>query len=338
MIGRLLVVGFRGSTLSASPEIRDAIEAGNLGGVILFDRDQLTRGTRNITSPGQLAALTKALHAAAPGRLIVAVDEEGGRVARLGPQDGFPATESEAALGERNDLAHTRTATGAMARTLASMAIGLNFAPVVDLNLNPRNPAIGALDRSFSADPAVVVANASVEIEAHHAAGVKNAIKHFPGEGSATGNTDFGVVDVTATWSRKELDPFRSLVSAGLPDAVMVGHIVNRTLDRTYPAALSKATVTGLLRGELGWSGAVASDDLQAAAITKAFGAQEAIERALVAGVDLLVFANQQVYDGQIVAHTIDTIVGLVRARRVSENLIEAAAARVETLAAPVRG
>jgi beta-N-acetylhexosaminidase len=336
MIGRLLVVGFRGSSLDAAPAIRDALEAGELGGVVLFDRDQLTGGRRNVNSPTQLAALTSALRAAAALPLIISVDEEGGRVARLGPQNGFPATESEAALGARNDLAYTRKRTGEMAQTLASMKIGLNLAPVVDLNLNPKNPAIGALDRSFSADPAVVVANATAEIEAHHAAGVKNAIKHFPGEGSATGNTDFGVVDVTDEWSSRELRPFRSLVDAGVPDAVMVGHIVNRTIDRHYPAALSKATVTGMLRGDLGWSGPVVSDDMQAAAITKAFGTEEAIALALGAGVDVLVLANQQVYDPKIVGHTIDTVVGLVRTGRLSENLLEAAAERVEALAAPL--
>ena len=268
--------------------------------------------------------------------MIISVDQEGGKVARLNPSDGYPATESEAALGAANDIAHTTDAATLMAITLAGAGIDLNLAPVVDLNVNPTNPAIGALDRSYSADPAVVVAQARAVIDAHHTAGIKVAIKHFPGEGSATGNTDNGIVDVTKTWTQTELRPFRELISAAAPDAVMVGHIVIGQLDKAHPASLSKATVAGLLRTDIGWAGPVISDDLQAPAITKTYGVDEAIALALEAGVDLLLFANQQVYDGAIVANTIAIIERLVASSRISEARIDDSVSRIEGLFAPI--
>ena len=109
--------------------------------------------------------------------------------------------------------------------------IDLDLAPVVDVNVNPKNPAIGALGRSFSADPSDRRAMAEAEIRGLHAAGVRSTIKHFPGLGSAAANTDFAVVDVTKTWTVAELEPYETLIGAGVLDAVMSGNIVNRTLD-----------------------------------------------------------------------------------------------------------
>ncbi len=340
-IGRMLMVGFRGTTAEEASPIRDAIAAGDVGGVILFDRDGFTGGTRNITSPDQLVALTDALRAAGIGgpvgpRLLIAVDQEGGRVARLNPSNGYPATESEADLGARNDLAHTTDTATLTAITLLGAGIDVNLAPVVDVDLNPANPAIGALDRSFSADPAVVVAQATAVIEAQQGAGIRCVIKHFPGEGSATGNTDKGIVDVTSTWTDVELEPFRALIAAGLPAGVMVGHIRNAQLDPDRPASLSAPTVSGLLRDQLGWDGVVVSDDLQAAAITQEYGADEAIALAIEAGVDLLLFANQQVYDEAIVERVISAVISLVESGRIRESRLDDSVARIESLFATV--
>ena len=341
-IGRMLIVGFRGTTLTPSEPIMQAIAAGELGGVILFDRDQLTASAgRNIKDPAQLAALTSKIRSTALGgavgtEFLIAVDQEGGRVARLNPGNGYPASSSAADLGARNDIDQTTDAAILTAVTLAGAGIDFNLAPVVDLNLNPSNPAIGAPGRSYSADPAVVVAQATAVIEAEEGAGIRTAIKHFPGEGSGTGNTDRGIVDVTKTWTDIELRPFRELIASRLPSAVMVGHIINGQIDPGRPAALSKPTVTGLLRGQLGWQGVVISDDLQAAAITQAFGADEAIALALEAGIDLLLFANQQVYDTDIVNHTIEAVLGFVASGRISEARLDESVARIEGLFNPV--
>jgi beta-N-acetylhexosaminidase len=325
------MVGFRGFTIDEGDPITSALEAG-LGGVILFDRDRVTK-TRNIQSPAQLAALTTALRSAASANLIVAIDQEGGRVSRLNPARGFPATRSQAEIGASGDPAQAFEAGSSMGATLAAAGIDLDLAPVVDVNVNPTNPAIGALERSFSADPAVVVSMAEAEIHGLHEHGVRAAIKHFPGLGSASANTDFDHVDVTKTWTEAELEPFETLIAAGLPDAVMTGHIVNDTLDPGIPASLSAPTVDGILRGRLGWTGAVMTDDLGAEAITSAYSQADAVALALEAGNDLLLFANQTVYVPDLATELVDTIVGLVTSGRISEARIDQSVERLEILA-----
>ena len=332
MVAGLLIVGFRGTRLEDATWVRRAIENG-LRGVILFDRDQLTGRSRNVTSPSQVAALSHALRAAAPGgRLLVGVDEEGGVVTRLGPAHGFPALASEAEVGA-GTTAEARRWARSMGATLAGVGVNLDFAPVVDLDVNPRSPAIGALHRSFSADPDVVVRMATIEVDALRAAGVLSVLKHFPGIGSSTVNTDFGMTDVTDTWTDAELDPFRRLIAAGAADIVMAGHVVNRHLDPDQPASLSRAVVTRLLRGELGWEGPVVTDDLQAAAISERYDAGEAAVRALDAGCDLLLFANQQAYDPSIVRHVTDTVVAAIDGGRLQARRVEEAWSRVEEAA-----
>ncbi len=327
-----MVVGFRGSDVKDAPWVHTALAESGLGGVILFDRDQLTGGSRNVLSPAQVKHLTRSLRAAAPSRrIIVSVDQEGGVVTRLGPSHGFPAVASEATIGKGSANA-ARIWAHDIATTLAANGFSLNFAPVVDLDVNPASPAIGALDRSFSADPDVVVARATIEIDAHRAAGVRTTLKHFPGIGSSTTNTDFGVADVTKTWTRTELEPFRRLIAAGEVDLVMAGHVVNGQLDAAHPASLSSAVVTDLLRRELGWDGIVVTDDLQATAITKAFGRDEAVLLALEAGNDLLLFANQQLYDPHLVARVVKVVSAAVASGRIPEARIDEAYDRVQAL------
>jgi beta-N-acetylhexosaminidase len=330
-IASLLVAGFRGATVNPGDWVMRAITEQGLGGVILFDKDQLTNEPRNITSPDQVKSLIQNLKQANP-RLIVSVDQEGGVISRLNPSNGFPAFQSEAEIGAANSPEVTRQWARNMAQTLASVGFTFNFAPVVDLNVNPTSPAVGELDRSFSADPNVVVANASEEIRQHREAKVTTSNKHFPGLGSATGNTDFSVVDVSDTWKPVELEPFRGLIANGMTDSVMVGHILNRQIDPQLPMSLSRAAVTDLLRGQLGWKGAVVSDDMQAVAITDRYSTQEAVGLALAAGMDLLVYANQQVYDPDIVTKVVDGVVALVGTGKVTETQIDEAVARVDAL------
>jgi beta-N-acetylhexosaminidase len=332
-IARLLLAGFRGLTLEEAGATRADIADRGLGGVILFSTDQLTGKPRNITSPDQVTKLVADLHALAPGRtLLVATDQEGGKVARLGPATGFPPVPSQAAVGGKSDAVVEHWA-NSIAGTLADVGINFNLAPVVDLNVNPHNPAIGALGRSFSADPDVVAHDASISVKAHRAVGVRTALKHFPGLGSATANTDVGVADVTDTWSRTELEPYRTLLAAHLVDSIMVGNLVNGQIDSDTPASLSTLTVTDFLRGELGWRGLVVTDDLQAGAVTDAFGAEEAIRMAIEAGNDLLLLANQQTFDPDLVAQTIELIAGFVQSGTISASRINQSYDRVVAFA-----
>jgi beta-N-acetylhexosaminidase len=330
----MLLVGFRGLEIRPDDAITVALEAG-VGGVILFDRDQTRGGSRNIASPQQLARLTASLRAAASGPLLIAVDQEGGRVSRLNPAQGFPGTKTQAAVGATGEPDVALAVGRAMGATMASAGIDFDLAPVVDVNVDPDNPAIGALDRSFSADPGVVAAMAEAEIRGLHQRGIRSAIKHFPGLGSATANTDFAAsVDVTNTWTEAELEPYETLIGLGLPDAVMSAHILNRHLDPKLPASLSPAVVDGLLRRRLGWTGAVMTDDLGAAAITSHYQRAEAIALAIEAGNDLLTFANQATYVDDLARRVVAAIVAHVESGRITEARIDESIARLDRLVA----
>ena len=332
-IGGMLVIGFRGHTPAEADATLRQIASLALGGVVLFDRDQLTGGPRNVESPEQLAALVRSLREASTvAPLTVAIDQEGGRVARLDETYGFPPSRSAAELGRLNDPAVTEAEARAMAEILVAAGITLNLAPVVDLAVNPANPIIAAVDRSFGADPAVVISQAAAFIEGHHAVGVACTLKHFPGHGSSTGDTHLGVVDVTDTWTEVELEPFAALVEQGLPDAVLTAHVFNARLDPDHPSTLSRATVTGILRERLGYDGAVLSDDMQMRAISDAYGYDQAVALAIEAGIDLLVVANQIVYEPDVAARTIDIVEGLVRAGRISEARIDESWRRIAAL------
>jgi beta-N-acetylhexosaminidase len=331
-IARMLIVGFRGDQVGPNDWIMRAISEQGLGGVILFDRDQQSGGSRNINSPQQVTALIKTLTEAAPGKLIVSIDQEGGKIARLGPSNGFPATRSQAEIGALDSPAVTRGWAEGMARTLTQIGVNFNFAPVVDLAANPTNPAIALLDRAFSADPDVVISCATQTIDAYRRAGIRTSIKHFPGLGSASGNTDFEAVDVTDTWTRTEIEPFQKLIQAGTVDTVMVSHFLNKRLDRDRPVSLSHAVVTDLLRGELGWDGVVVTDDMQAVAITSRYSRDEATQYALQAGVDQLVFGNQAVYDKAVVEQTVDKVVAMVKAGQITAAQIDRSVARINAL------
>ena len=325
----MVVVGFRGLTPDEAEPVRGLIADGTLGGVILFSVDQLTGGPRNVESPDQLRSLVAALSSAAAAvPLLVAIDQEGGQVARLGPTHGFPATRSAADLG-RGDPSETAAAAAAIAATLTDVGVTLDLAPVVDLAVNPDNPSIAAVDRSFSADPEVVTAHARAFIEGLHSGAVTSAIKHFPGLGSAGADTHLGVVDVTDVWTDVELEPFRALIGNGLPDAVLTAHIFNARLDPDHPASLSAATVNGILRGDLGFDRAVISDDLQMGAITDAYGYEEAVALAIEAGIDVLLIANQIVYEADVVERTLDIVEGLIGSGRIDEARIQASVDRI---------
>jgi len=230
----------------------------------------------------------------------------------------------------------TRQAGERIAQTLASVGVNLNLAPVVDLNVNPTNPIIGALGRSFSADPSVVTTQAEAFVEGHRSVGVRTTLKHFPGHGSSTADSHLGVVDVTNTWSAIELDPFRNLVHDRLADAVLTAHVFNSKLDPEHPATLSVPTITGILRQELGWDGVVISDDMQMGAIRDAYGYADAVRLAILAGVDLLTIAQQQVYEPGIVASTIDLIEGFVNDGSLTEARIDESYQRIQALKLPL--
>ena len=340
-IGQMVMVGFRGMTLAEAGPLADQIKAGHIGGVVLFDVDVLNNRSpvRNVRSPEQLRTLVRDLQAATPQPLFVATDQEGGRVARLKPSNGFPATKSAQELGN-GDPAATRVQAEAMARTLSAAGVNTNLAPVVDVNINPASPAIGALGRSYSADPAVVTTHARAAIAGHETGGVLSVLKHFPGHGSARADSHLGLVDVTDTWSTKELEPYRALVESGDAKVVMTAHVFNRKLDPDWPSTLSTKVLDRILRKDLGFDGVVISDDMQMGAIQDHYPLEDAVRQALLAGVDMLMFANNntKAYEPDIAPRIVDLIERLVQRGEITEARIDQSVARLEKLRTALKG
>ena len=332
-LGRLMMVGLRGLSVTPDAPIVADIVKRQVGSVVLFSYDvALQSNVRNVESPAQVAQLTASLQAQAAARLLIAVDQEGGLVARLNESHGFPATLSAQALGERNDLAFTTAQAGLLAQTLAAAGITHNLAPVVDVNTNPANPVIGGLGRSFSADPAAVIDQARAFIEAHHAHGITTTLKHFPGHGSSQADSHLGLVDVSATWQPLELEPYRALIGEGLADAVMTAHVFNAALDPDLPATLSQAVITGVLREELGYDGVVITDDMNMGAITSQYGFERAAVLAIQAGADILAYGNNLVYDPQVAERAIAALLAAVERGELSEARIDESHRRVTKL------
>ena len=330
--GLLVMRGFRGFAVSEADAVITDLQQRGLGSIILFDVDGPTGSSeRNVQSPQQVRALTDSLRLAAADGLppLISLDQEGGLVARLKERHGFPAVASAGDLGGRGDPDITETAAGALADTLVAAGINLNLAPVVDVDVWSDNPIIAGKGRSFSSDPEEVAAHAAAFIRAHRDRGVLTCLKHFPGHGSSRQDSHVGFTDVTKTWSRDELIPFRRLLERGLVDSVMTAHVFNAAFDDDYPATLSPVVIDRLLRDELGFDGVVISDDMGMGAISRQFGFQEAICRCLGAGVDVLALANQTSYEDDITERTADLIVELVVSGRLPDRRIDEAAERV---------
>ncbi|MBI9081333.1 MAG: glycoside hydrolase family 3 [Pseudodesulfovibrio sp.] len=332
MVGQMLMAGFRGYEVNESSPIIHDIQNLHLGGVVLFDYDvALKKAERNIKNPTQVAKLTKTLQAHAETPLFVAVDQEGGRVQRLKPKHGFVGTPSAQELGSRNN-GRIRSAASIIGLTLKSSGFNLDFAPDVDVNVNPDSPAIGKIGRSFSSDPERVGQCATLFLEEFRQLGVIGCLKHFPGHGSAGADSHLGLTDVTQTWSQAELIPYRMLIDNGLTDMVMTAHIFNANLDPDYPATLSHKVITGLLRNKLGFKGVVVTDDMNMKAITEFYGRDTAIRLAIEAGADILLFGNNLIYDPNIVKTTHAIITKLVENGTIRKERIEQSYERIINL------
>ncbi|MCL1939896.1 MAG: glycoside hydrolase family 3 [Desulfovibrionaceae bacterium] len=337
MAGQMIMTGFRGTGEQPLSEdlqyLLPDIRAGRIGGVILFEPDYLSKQTRNIRSLKQVAALTALLQKDAPVPLFVGVDQEGGKVRRFKEEHGFAASPSAAELG-RGSPGTTRTEAARMGAALHAVGVNLNFAPVLDMNVNPQSPAIGALGRSFSAHPDHVAAHGRAFAEGLASAGVIPCYKHFPGHGSARHDTHLGLADVTATWTPEELEPYRRILPHTPPAMIMPGHIVHREKGGELPASLSPRIITGLLRGSLGWQGVVITDDLQMRAVEDTYSMKEAVRLAVLAGADILLFGNNLRHDPQEGRKAHAALVELVREGSIPESRIRESYTRIMTLKA----
>ncbi len=327
------MTGFRGTRLTRGHPIINQLKRYDIGSIILFDIDVANNSpVMNVENPEQLRQLTDELRAAAPSPLLIAIDQEGGKVNRLKEERGFPPSISAQVLGQKNDPSATREAALTTAKTLKKAGISLNIAPCVDLNINPDNPIIGKKERSFSNDSAVVTAHAREVINAHHSQGVLCTLKHFPGHGSSSADTHLEFVDVTKTWREEELIPYRTLIDEGLADAVMTSHVFNATFDKKYPATLSRQIIHGMLREQLGFRGVVISDDMQMKAIADRYGLETSVQLAIDAGVDILAFGNNMANDPEIIPKVITIMTGHLSKGILNETRIDESIRRIHRL------
>jgi beta-N-acetylhexosaminidase len=303
-IGQMILIGF--PQADVDPEVLKEVSEGKVGSIILFEK--------NIPAKNSFVALKKIIwtyQKSARIPLFIAIDQEGGKVNRLKDKYGFPKSITAEAMGKSNSLDSVRFYAEATASTLSGLGINVNFAPVVDLAVNPSNPVIVKHGRAFSNNQDSVVLLAREFIIQHRRYGVLTSLKHFPGHGSSLEDTHLGIADVTQFWTERELAPYEKLIRDGYADAVMTSHIVNRKLDKDgLPGTLSKEILNGILRKRLNFDGLVFSDDMQMHAIAKHFGLEEAIRLTVNAGVDIMTFSNNISGSDQ---RTVDKVHSIIR-------------------------
>ena len=334
---KMLMVGFKGDSVTDSSDAARYVRDLKVGGIILFDVDLKGKkkiGSRNITSKERLTKMTADLQRYAGGNLLIAIDQEGGMVRRLRPEYGYSQTVSQEYLGKINSRDTTMKYAERMAKEIKESGVNVNLAPLIDVNVNPDCPVIGALHRSYSSDTAIVSNNAKWSIEAHHRNGVLCAVKHFPGHGSSASDSHYGLTDVTDTWQSYELAPFRELISSGKADMVMTAHIFQRNLDPEYPATLSKKIIDGVLRKQLGFEGVVLTDDMYMQGIIDNYKVEDAIVLAINAGADILVMGNNisTGYEPERPFHIVDMIVRAVKEGRIDQQRLIESNRRIDSL------
>jgi beta-N-acetylhexosaminidase len=276
LAGRAVIAGFDGTSLPA--DVASLLARGALGGIALFGR--------NLEGAAQAAALIGAARSSAPRERppIVAVDQEGGRVARLKePLAVLPPARSVAAAGDPGLTTELGRLVGL---ELAALGFTLDFAPVLDVDTNPASPVIG--DRAFGCEPDAVIRHGLAFARGLRDGGVLPCAKHFPGHGDAALDSHLALPRVEFSAERLravEMAPFSAYAAAGL-GPIMTAHVVYPALDPDAPATASRPILTDELRGRLGFEGAVLTDDLEMGAVARIGGPSVAAVRALRAGAD----------------------------------------------------
>lgn len=274
-IGQLLIAGFNGHQIPV--ELKALAREFGLGGVILF--------ARNIVEPEQVAELcfeAASLSSDMPG--WVSVDQEGGRVARL--KAPFTEWPPMATLGRSGDVALAERFARALASEMKAVGVTLDYAPVLDIHTNAKNPVIG--DRALAEKAEDVARLGRAIIEAMQSEGVAACGKHFPGHGDTSSDSHHELPLVEHPPERLrdvELVPFRAAIEARVA-TIMTAHILMPALDETRPATLSRRIVSGLLRETLGYEGVILSDDLEMKAIAREYEVPSAAVLAIEAGCD----------------------------------------------------
>ncbi|MFR9602489.1 MAG: glycoside hydrolase family 3 N-terminal domain-containing protein [Rikenellaceae bacterium] len=340
-VGRMIIVGMPGVEIKPNSVIIEDITKRGVGGVILFEANVVTNEEKKLPAAelakidfkARLTKLCTELQALADYPLIISIDQEGGVVNRLKDRYGFVPSVTQQHLGEVDSEATTRQYANSTAHQLRELGINTNFAPCVDVNINPACPAIGRHGRSFSADADKVAQHAGYIMDEHHKEGIITAIKHFPGHGSSLDDTHLGITDVTSSWQESELVPYKKLLTPETTknNMVMVSHVFNAKLDPDYPATLSHKIITGILREQIGWDGVVITDDMHMKAIIDHYTDKESVTLTINAGTDMLILSSNlpTKMNEHITVAIINAIVEQVEAGEISEERINEAYDRI---------
>lgn len=305
-VGQLFWVRPETLDFSLNPEkktltqtMRQNLEQYPVGGIAVFKK--------NIQDENQLSSLIADFQSASKIPMIVAVDEEGGAVARLANHEAFslPKYTSARDIGKTGDPEQARQMGRTIGGYLRFYGFNLDFAPVADVDSNPANPVIGR--RAYSTDAQQTAQMAAAAVEGFHEAGMLCTVKHFPGHGDTGQDSHYGTATSYKTWEEikaMEMLPFEAGIAAGA-DVVMTAHITtpNATTDG-LPASLSYTMITERLRGELGFQGVIVTDALEMNAIKNHFTPAESAVAALRAGVDVLLMPSdlRAAFDGVVQA------------------------------------
>ena len=323
-VGQMMAASFGGPSITDG--LRHLILDQKVGTVLIFS-DNFTDATSLLRLTTQLQRLGR--EAGLPAPLLVAVDEEGGRVMRI--QNGVAALPSELELGVRGPQG-VREAVAAMASGLHGLGIQLDLAPVADLRSNPADAVIG--DRSFGGDPGLVGPLVAAAVNGLHDGGVAATLKHFPGLGGAAGDPHSAMPsdgESLARWAATQARSFAAGIDAGA-DAVMTTAVVVPGLDPSgTPALFSRTIVTGLLRDRLKFQGVIVTDGLGMGGISALYGLPDATVAAVRAGNDLVLLNSA---DAAYQAAAIETVKQQVRSGAIAMEQVQASAARVIALRA----
>jgi beta-N-acetylhexosaminidase len=289
---------------------KEAIHDKPVGGIIYFEE--------NIVEPEQCKKMIQKIQSYSHIPLFIAVDEEGGRVARLGQNStmGTTAFPSMSTIGSTGDTERAYEVGKTIGEDIAQYGFNVDFAPVADVNSNPDNPVIG--DRSFNSDPKVVADMVSAAVRGFKDSGILCTLKHFPGHGDTKADSHYGYAEVDKNLEELkavEFVPFEAGIKAGA-DFVMVGHLSTpKVTENGLPATLSKEMLD-ILKKNMGFDGLVITDSMSMGAITEHYSASEAAVMALEAGIDIILMpANldeaasgikEAVNDGRITEDRID--------------------------------
>jgi len=329
-IAQMIIVGFNGTEITKDNPIYEDIINGNISGVILFSKDTKKvkanekDTTKNIKSPKQLKKLIKQIKKLSQNEMFICIDQEGGQITRLPSSMGFSVkTLSHKQLGEKDDIKLTYKQAKKIAKNLKKLGININFAPCVDLAINKDSPIIYKKERSFSDNTQKVLIHSAEYIKAHNKYNILSVAKHFPGHGSAIGDSHDGFTDITSTWDKIELEPYINLNKKELLNAVMIAHVFNKNLDEKYPASLSKKIITDILKNEIGFEGLIFTDDMQMNAISENYSLEESIITAINAGNDILIFANNIKDDINMAKEFNDIVFKAVKNGKIPQSRIE---------------